>query len=844
MKKILLLIPILLIGIALSQGQNLPVSFSGHVFDEVTGAGIPEHPVIAEIIGGGMVQTYEYFTNESGYYGDSVSAFSQGVIHVFTYDCNGMVHEYTENFYPGNASFIFDFVICSDSTGTGCEADFEYELIPGTTTVEFFDASTGNPDTWFWDFGDGTTSNEPLPVHTYNAYGVYLVCLFISDSTGNCQDEYCAEIEVGNIPGGCENWFTYELPGNNTFVFFGESWPTPANDWMWDFGDGATGSGQVIEHTYDPGVGEVVFVTLSTWSYDPATGDSCYATSSQEVWIGNPGGCQNWFTFYPNNGYTFTFSGEAFPDPVNEWLWEFGDGTVGYGQEITHTFNSAGIFDVCLTTMHHIPGTVDTCVAVSCQMIEVGGSAGCENFFLYESVGNLTFEFHGESIPSPASEWIWEFGDGTTGSGQVIEHTYDPGVGEVVVVTLNTISFDPATGDSCFATSSQEVWLGGQGGDCENWFEYETDDHITFVFTGESLPLPAVEWIWEFGDGATGTGQQVIHTYDPNVAQDYSVCLTTLVFDPATNDSCVAVSCEIIEVGGGPGGAELYGMVFMDGLPADLGLALLFGTETGGAVYSDATALDQGTYVFENVPEGDYYILAGLIPQSPNFLKYFPTYYEEALLWFNADVVSPGQPANPYDIHLIPTGWFAPGPGVIEGSVTGAGKDLSGITVLLMDQYENPVTFTQTDEEGYFAFEELGYATYNLRVEIAGKTSETATFTIDQDHAGGWIDFYIHENSVTLSLKEAAASGFSVGDVLPNPVFDNAMIGITTNEAMDVELILYDRTGKEVIHQTTSVTQGSGMITLDLSEAGNGFYMLSIITDDGRMATRKLMIMR
>lgn len=46
-------------------------------------------------------------------------------------------------------------------------------------TVQFTDQSTGNVSDWLWDFGDGATSTEQNPTHTYTAAGVYDVSLTV-----------------------------------------------------------------------------------------------------------------------------------------------------------------------------------------------------------------------------------------------------------------------------------------------------------------------------------------------------------------------------------------------------------------------------------------------------------------------------------------------------------------------------------------------------------------------------------------------------------------------------------------------------------------------------------------
>jgi hypothetical protein len=62
----------------------------------------------------------------------------------------------------------------------------------------FFDHSVGNPNHWFWTFGDQTTSTEQNPVHQYNAPGNYQVCLTITrDETGYyCTDDTCMTVTI------------------------------------------------------------------------------------------------------------------------------------------------------------------------------------------------------------------------------------------------------------------------------------------------------------------------------------------------------------------------------------------------------------------------------------------------------------------------------------------------------------------------------------------------------------------------------------------------------------------------------------------------------------------------
>ncbi len=187
-----------------------------------------------------------------------------------------------------DSSFMVNFDICQ--SGGGCEAGFyAYPDSTNPYTITFIDNSTGFHDQWLWDFGDGQSSTQQNPVHSYNSIGTYLVCLSIWDSLGTCQDTYCDSIYVGgNPPGGCTNAFTYIADDSLTYTFTGEAYMNGvlANnnvDFFWNFGDGTTGFGQTPTHTF-PQLNTLYEVCLTTFHFDSIP-DTCVAISCQDVWV-------------------------------------------------------------------------------------------------------------------------------------------------------------------------------------------------------------------------------------------------------------------------------------------------------------------------------------------------------------------------------------------------------------------------------------------------------------------------------------------------------------------------------------------------------------------------------
>ena len=67
-------------------------------------------------------------------------------------------------------------------------------------TIQFYDASTDVvASEWLWSFGDGTTSTEQNPVHTYTSSGLYEVCLTVNDTYSLCKNNVFKVTDNGVI---------------------------------------------------------------------------------------------------------------------------------------------------------------------------------------------------------------------------------------------------------------------------------------------------------------------------------------------------------------------------------------------------------------------------------------------------------------------------------------------------------------------------------------------------------------------------------------------------------------------------------------------------------------------
>lgn len=101
-----------------------------------------------------------------------------------------------------------------------------YTSNPPTTTpsnnIAFTDASTvttGTIVSWLWYFGDGNTSTQQNPVHSYTSPGMYNVCLVVTSSNG-CTDSICSDYFVEPVDIEIPNIITPNGDGKNDLLVF------------------------------------------------------------------------------------------------------------------------------------------------------------------------------------------------------------------------------------------------------------------------------------------------------------------------------------------------------------------------------------------------------------------------------------------------------------------------------------------------------------------------------------------------------------------------------------------------------------------------------------------------
>lgn len=378
------------------------------------------------------------------------------------------------------------------------------------TPFVFIPSSTGaNPVEWRWDFGDGAGTIKYFPEspdtgHQYDSPGYYTAILTTVSAHGCISNPYSEMVVVKHKP---------QAAFSSTSDCFGI--PTQFTDlstlasgsiasWTWEFGNAATSNVQNPSYIFpDPGPQTVTLTVQSD--------ENCYGSITQIADVYHlPEAGFLWTNPCSSTIVEFTDTSYSQSAPVISWLWNFGDGSSSTVQNPIHIYPTSGTYTVSLTV-----ATSEGCVQTISHSIYIQPETGIDFVWDTACFGHPT-HFSGFALDAGLviTGWDWNFGDGQTGSGASVTHTYQlPGLYQVFLSSTDTAG--------CIRTVSHQVEVYSLP---VVSFDYQAQCiDIPVVFTDLSPGSP-VAWLWDFGDGSASVQQHPLHTYA--YAGTYTVALT------------------------------------------------------------------------------------------------------------------------------------------------------------------------------------------------------------------------------------------------------------------------------------------------------------------------------
>jgi PKD repeat protein len=391
----------------------------------------------------------------------------------------------------------------ADFTGSPTE-----DAVP--LTVYFTDLSTYDPSTWSWDFGDGETSSDPNPSHTYETPGSYTVTLTVSNAFGLDTETKADYITATPMPSDPGSEFADFAGGPTTgpaplTVSFTDRSTGQPTSWSWFFGDAATSTEQHPIHTYTTAGQYTVSLTVTN-------ADSSY-TETKVAYVSvavPPSPPVAGFSASPTSGtapLTIRFTDGSTNGPTS-WSWDFGDGWSSVARNPSHTYSDPGTYSVSLTATN--ADGLDVEIKVAYITVTASGSPPTAYFEGSPLSGTapLAVDFVDRSTDEPTA-WSWTFGDGGTSTERNPHNTYTtPGIYTVVLRVSNADGEDTLTRVAYIRVTTTH--LAPQPDFVANPTIGTAPLSVDFTDQSDNRPT---SWSWDFGDGETSTAQNPNHIY-------------------------------------------------------------------------------------------------------------------------------------------------------------------------------------------------------------------------------------------------------------------------------------------------------------------------------------------
>lgn len=422
-----------------------------------------------------------------------------------TPDSSTQQHPVVEYAIPGTYSVSLR---ASNAAGQTTKIRTDYIIVKGLPPGGFeydvkidsvFFSVQGTPDSVFWDFGDGGTSENPNPTYVYAQEGTYEVAMTMYTECGDTT--YFDEVTIVFLPeaGFSGNPIQGCAP---LAVDFMQSASPNTEDYFWSFPGGVPDSSTDPNPTVDyanPGKYAVTLIVTNSAGSDTLTLTNYVDVLDDPVAL---------FTAVVNNGNELVLTNNS--QFGTSYLWDFGDGNTSTEEEPEHTYSEEGEFTVTLWVYNQC----DTSVYTSTVNVVLPPSAGFSASPL-SGCASLEVQFFDESSES-VTAWLWTFESGSPASSTdpnptVIYHT--PGVYSVKLEVSNPIGV--GTIEVVDYIEVLDVPVPDFG---------TTQNNGTVYFSNQSQFGTSYEW--NFGDGGASTDENPTHTYQEEGTYEVELIVT------------------------------------------------------------------------------------------------------------------------------------------------------------------------------------------------------------------------------------------------------------------------------------------------------------------------------
>jgi large repetitive protein len=381
-----------------------------------------------------------------------------------------------------------------------------------------------------WNFGDNTITGGEAPIHVFREPGNYRVVLTIEgDQSGQCDnthsDEMTVRVDAAPI---ARIAAPHKVPVGEAASFDGSGSSGADGEvvaWKWDFGDGTAAEGATVEHRFEAAGAYLVRLAIES---DSSTTD-CNAVTAEQLVVANAppvadAGADQLIGVAQE--VLFDASGSSDSDgAIVNYQWDFGDGSGASGMIVRHRFADSGRYPVSVTVtddtdLGNNTVTDTAMVTVNQEPVAVitapAGACPAEQVVLS---GRDSSDGDGA-----IAHFAWDLGDGTAATEQDVTHSFaSPGTYEVALTVDDGLALNNSRDQATLDFAVNRAPRAEAGPDrmvCPG--EPVTFDSALSVDWDGTL----VQQTWDFGDGTTMDGAQVVHAFTEPGIYDVRLAVT------------------------------------------------------------------------------------------------------------------------------------------------------------------------------------------------------------------------------------------------------------------------------------------------------------------------------
>lgn len=577
------------------------------------------------------------------------------------------------------------------------------------------------------------------------------------------------------------------------------------------------------------------------------------------------------------SGGTVTLTNSSTPTATSTILTSYtinwGDNSpltyAGNNSNKTHTYNTSGTYTVTMystvtdsinnVTCHDTAtNNITVTTSLNCNNVNAAGYAWTNGTSWVTFINNST-PFAG---PKLSVNYTIHWGDGsnptntTSRSNQL--HNYSSGGN--YWITLIVSVHDSNNNITCVDSLIDSVSINGSGTlNCNTvnaaFNKLVSGSSVTIFNTSTPNPGSGItaSYKYHWGDGNTTTRSNnalLAHTYAVNGT--YTVKLVATY--TSGNVTCKDSTSDSVTINVTPPNF-ISGMVLLDSTQVGPTDSIMIWLITFDSSTNLLTAVDsqrrhayQPYYHFTNKPAGQYRTKAAMMNGQTSGTGYVPTYHDSSLLWSNATVISHTGTITGSRYIYMRIGTVTSGPGFVGGNVTqgankGTANGIPGMTIFLLDNNNNPVTYAVTDANGDYSFSNLPVGSYKVHPEDLNYATTAASFNITQSQTAHIdVNFERSNSQKTIVPITSGISNINnnqlVFSAYPNPATD--VININWSKLSDeiADVTITDISGKKVFSAEVKMDTNAA---INISTIQSGFYFLNIATESGSN-TQKLLI--